>query len=49
MRVKLDKMMTRVDWNEVIQRGVGFVIDTGEEYDMRNLFGMKKSGKDQIS
>ena len=49
IRVKPDKMMTRVNWNEVIQRGVGVVIDTGEEYDVRNLFGMKKSGKDQIS
>ena len=43
--INLHKLDTPMDWNEVLQRGVGFVIDTGEEFDVRNLLEIKESGE----
>ena len=41
----LNQFRTKVDWGRSLKAGLSFVVDTSEEYQVKNIFRKKESGK----
>ena len=41
----LNQFRSKVDWGRSLKAGLSFVVDTSEEYQVKNIFRKKESGK----
>ena len=41
----LNQFRSKVDWGRSLKTGLSFVVDTSEEYQVKNIFRKKESGK----